>query len=92
MDWERSGRYSLRAAGRPYAVSMARAISRETGILAQRYSAWHGEPLEIGRRDVPFPELLGVMNSVADAKALCELHALGLLSTGGADEHLRAAD
>lgn len=74
-SWVRGSPYSVRAVGRPYAVSRARVLDVTTGELVDRYSAWHGEALEVGRRDIPMPELLGVFDRPEQAKACCEAHA-----------------
>lgn len=75
MRWTRSSPRSVRAAGRPYAVSRALVLDVTTGELVERYSAWHGEALEVGRRDIPMPELLGVFDDPQSARACCGNHA-----------------
>lgn len=74
MNWAPSSPYSLRAVGLPYAVSKSLGEDQH-GKLRWRYSAWHGQPLVPGRRDIPFPTLLGVRESARAAKACCERHA-----------------
>lgn len=75
MRWQRSSAYSVRAAGLPYAVSRATVLDVATGELVERYSAWYGEALEVGRRDIPMPALLGVFARPDQAKDCCEAHA-----------------
>ena len=55
IRWMKSSPYSLRAVGRPYAVSRARVLDVRTGELVDRYSAWHGEPMEAPSPPDPFP-------------------------------------
>jgi hypothetical protein len=84
VAWRRQSSWSVRlyrrladAAGEaqsPYAVSRSVGLILETGELAPRFSAWNGWPLEPGRRDIPFPELLGVYEEADQAKAVCLAH------------------
>lgn len=68
LTWRRSSDWSIRAEGAPYAVC------RSHGRAGARYSAWHGEPLEHGRRDIPMPTLLGVYTDADEARAACAAH------------------
>lgn len=77
LHWLRSSPWSIRARGARYAVSRSRVLDLETGELADRYSAWHGEALDPSRRDIPMPELLGIDGDPAAAKARCAEHARG---------------
>lgn len=71
MRWRRHSAWSIQAEGQPYAVS------RSLGEYGERFSAWHGERLEPGRRDIPFPTLLGIYRTAAEAREACEEHARG---------------
>lgn len=73
----RSSPWSIRAQGAPYAVSRAQVLDLVTGELMERYSAWHGEPLEPRRRDIPMPRLLGVFGTAQAARACCMAHERG---------------
>jgi hypothetical protein len=68
LRWRRYSDWSIRADGRPYAVS------RTVGPYGERFSAWHGEPLEPGRRDIPMPTLLGIYRTADEARESCRQH------------------
>lgn len=68
LRWARYSAWSIRAVGAPYAVS------RSTGPYGERFSAWNGEPLEPGRRDIPMPTLLGIYRTADEARAACQQH------------------
>lgn len=72
LRWAKSSPHSVRAVGAPFAVSRARVLEMATGELVERFSAWRGEALEVGRRDIPMPELLGVYPQAELAKARCD--------------------
>ena len=75
LRWIASSPYSERAAGAPYAVSRAQVLCTQTGELMERFSAWYGEALEVGRRDIQMPHLIGVFAAASAARLACEEHA-----------------
>ncbi len=76
MMWHKTSPYSI-AAGEQgeYAVSRATVLDTATRALVDRFSAWYVLPQPEESRYTGRPaQLLGIRQSAAEAKAVCQAH------------------